>query len=111
MMSKRPVAKACPECGSGAYRSCKPQGSVAFASDQECKACGTRYKPPTPWWAAVVFLAVGLGMLGGGAAAFLLLLSHPAPNPIGLALTACLAVVGGGVIWHGVRAMLWPGQV
>jgi hypothetical protein len=54
-----PVSKACPQCGSREYTRVKPTATIAFASDRVCGQCGTRYSPPTPVWAAIVFMTVG----------------------------------------------------
>ena len=63
-----PVSKVCPSCGGAAYRSVKPAALVAFTNDRVCLECQTRYAPPTPTWAAVVFLVLGLLPLLLGAA-------------------------------------------
>jgi predicted nucleic-acid-binding Zn-ribbon protein len=55
-----PVSPACPKCGAGDYESVKPEAMVAFVSDRVCRACSTRYTPPTPAWARLVFGAIGL---------------------------------------------------
>jgi hypothetical protein len=58
-MSRYPVASHCPNCGSTDFKRIKPEGRVAFTDDRKCTACGTRYTPPTPAWAAVVFILLG----------------------------------------------------
>jgi hypothetical protein len=108
---KRPVALVCPSCGGGEYTGSKPVGWVAFASDRKCAECGTRYSPPTPAWAALVFILFGLAMAAGGLVMVGLLLGAEAPKPIGLAVFSCIAVVGGVAVWHGVRALLRPGKI
>jgi hypothetical protein len=59
-MSVYPISTACPQCGGTRYARRKPDRWVAFVSDRVCKACGTRYTPPTPVWAAALFLLAGL---------------------------------------------------
>ena len=108
---KRPIGKVCPSCGSADFTPCKPEGSVAFTSDHKCQACGTRYRVPTPRWAAGVFVLAGLPMLVIGAGAFILLMNAPDFNPCGLAFFGSLAVMGGVATRHGLRALLRPGRV
>src|SRR5262245_32764724 len=43
-----PVGVVCPHCGEAKFRQVRPQRLVAFGWDRLCKACGTRYAPPTP---------------------------------------------------------------
>ena len=108
---KRPVGEVCPSCGSEGHTRCKPEGSIAFVSDRKCQACGTRYRVPTPRWAAAVFLLAGLPMLAVGGGAFVILASAAAPNPCGMASFGCVAAVGGAATRHGLRAFLRPGRV
>ena len=61
-MSEFPISKVCPQCGSKEYTSRRPETFVAFASDRVCKVCLTRYSPPTPTWAAILFLLSGLAL-------------------------------------------------
>jgi hypothetical protein len=55
-----PISAMCPRCGGTEYARRKPDRLVAYASDRVCRACNTRYTPPTPVWAAVLFLLAGL---------------------------------------------------
>jgi hypothetical protein len=55
-----PAKKGCPNCGATAHRKEKPQSFVAFKYDRLCKQCGTRYTPPTPIWARILFGIVGI---------------------------------------------------
>ena len=63
-----PVSQNCPQCGSAAFKRVKPDAELAFASDRVCKECGTRYTPPTPAWARMVFVGLGLVFLVVGVA-------------------------------------------
>jgi hypothetical protein len=65
-MSKSPVSRICPQCGGKEYTLRKPKHLVAFTADRVCKACLTRYSPPTPPWGGVLFLLAApvLGLLG-----------------------------------------------
>ena len=109
-MPKRPVGKICPSCGSNEYSLCKPEGFVSFAKDRKCKKCETRYKVPTPWWAAIIFVIAGIPMFFGGLAAFGLILLSKNVAPMGLALFACLAAVGAMAVWHGARSIIHYGE-
>jgi len=60
------VSPACPKCGSSDYQAVKSKAMVAYASDRECRVCGTRYTPPTPFWARMVFGVIGLAAMGVG---------------------------------------------
>jgi hypothetical protein len=59
-MNEYPISAACPQCGGTEYARRKPNRQVAFVSDRVCRACSTRYTPPTPVWAAALFLLAGL---------------------------------------------------
>ena len=56
---KPPISKVCPHCGGQTYTRIAPSSSVAFAKDRVCKQCGMRYSPPTPLWAAIIFIVIG----------------------------------------------------
>jgi hypothetical protein len=62
-----PVSRTCPKCGSTAYKSVQPKTMVAFTWDRVCQGCSTRYTPPTPLWARLIFAGFGLAALVGGA--------------------------------------------
>lgn len=116
-MQPRPVSKACPACGEAGFRPVKPSKWIAFSSDRKCTGCATVYTPPTPVWAALVFLLIGLTMLvAGGASAVASLvrptMDPPAPlNPIGVLTSGGVAVVGVLAVIHGARVLLRPGKV
>ena len=63
-----PISTVCPACGSSAHRKVKPTTALAFTDDRICSACSTRYSPPTPLWARVVFGSIGLVLLLCGGA-------------------------------------------
>jgi hypothetical protein len=42
------------------HRKLKPDRLIAFTSDRICDKCGIRYVPPTPRWAAIAFIVIGL---------------------------------------------------
>ena len=61
-MTDFPIRRVCPQCGSKEYTVRRPKEFVAFADDRVCKGCLTRYSPPTPTWAASLFLLSGLAL-------------------------------------------------
>jgi hypothetical protein len=63
-----PAASTCPKCGSWEFKRVKAEGWVTFKDDRKCTACGTRYTPPIPIWAAVVFILLGILMIAFGIA-------------------------------------------
>jgi hypothetical protein len=107
-----PVSRVCPSCGHAEFKARRPERLVAFTWDRVCKACGTRYTPPTPLWAGVVFLAVGLLLFSFGSISIgLRLLSG---NLVGVPAMACegfLAFLGLLAILQGTRSILKPGKV
>lgn len=110
-MEPRPVSKVCPTCGGTEYGSVKPQGFVAFVSDRKCKSCGTKYKLPTPVWAALVFVIAGSILLLAGASSLALILMTQSPNVCAMATSACALAGGGLAAFHGTRALIQPGRV
>src|SRR6516164_4403820 len=75
-VGRYPVATSCPDCGCKEYRRVKVNRPVAFTDDRECVACGARYTPPTPVWAAVIFILLGvlITAVGGTGVVFYLFL-------------------------------------
>lgn len=59
-MVKHPISRKCPTCHGIDFKRVAPEAALAFTDDRVCKSCGTRYTPPTPLWAAVIFLVVGI---------------------------------------------------
>lgn len=106
------VAAVCPACGSPEFRTTPPAGWLAYAPDRLCTACGVRYTPPTPRWAALIF--GGLGGVLVAASGVGLLLRVALGGVLGPAVTVgevLVGVVGVVAIRHGVRALRHPGQV
>ena len=66
-LNQYPVAATCPHCGCKESRRVKVDRLVAFTDDRECTACGVRYTPPTPAWATVVFILLGVLITAVGA--------------------------------------------
>ena len=109
-----PEATVCPNCGGTQYKRRKPYTRVAFVRDRVCTACGTRYTPPTPKWAALAFilagaflpLACGAGTLLGLAIHPVAFLGHNAPALfVVIGIEVILACVGTSAITHGVRRL------
>jgi len=98
------ISKVCPGCGSAKYREVSTVGLV-FAKDRMCVACGCKYRPPTPVWAAIFFILLGsLMILGLGYSAVLRVL-NPEPSSIGLCFEIPLIVLGVGAVIAGIRAL------
>ena len=104
------VATNRPSCGGAAFRRVKPRALIAFASDRVCKACGTRYTPPTPLWAALLFILTGT-LFGGLGVSILLVgayvsaVNHTKLDETPTLFPFGLIVVGALVIVHGVRCL------
>ena len=110
-MANRPVSRVCPECGETEYKRRNSQKTIAFAPDRECKACQAEYTPPTPVWAAWVFVLVGLLVALVGVAVVVMLAVLVVPNPIAFAFWGGLAVLGVLMIRHGLGVLRNPGKV
>jgi hypothetical protein len=104
-----PVSRTCPKCGGAEYRRVAPQRLIAFVSDRVCKSCSTRYTPPTPGWAGVVFILVGLLLAGVGL--FDILVGLARGNPFPPVCSGALGLLGVVVIAHGIRSLMSPGRV
>jgi hypothetical protein len=102
-----PLALNCPSCGHGGYRKVKAKRTVAFVADRVCLACDRRYAPPTPKWAAVVFLVAGLILAILGTGAFLLRLGNWQPSDtVGGCFEVLLAVMGALAVTFGIRQLM-----
>ena len=110
-MANRPVNRVCPECGGVEFKRRKSQKTIAFAPDRECKACQMVYTPPTPVWAAWVFILLGLPLVLVGVAAVVMLAVLVVPNPIAFAFWGGLAVLGVVTMRHGLRVLRNPEKV
>lgn len=102
-MADYPIAKICPKCGGTTYDKKAPGGFMpAFTMDRVCKNCGTRYTPPTPAWAAIVFIVIGAILaLGAGLA---ILVSIQAPKGMPPACEIVLGLAGVACVIYGIKS-------
>jgi rubredoxin len=106
-MENYPVSRVCPKCGSSEYSKRRTQKWIAFTSNRVCKSCSTRYTPPTPAWAGVIFILAGFLLVGIGGISILARL--PTANPLELPAMACegfIGFLGALAIIHGIRSLL-----
>jgi hypothetical protein len=104
-----PISKVCPDCGGSEYRTERPTRWIAFMQDRVCESCGTRYTPPTPRWAGIVFILVGVLLAAFGL--FGVVAGLARGNPAPLACEGLLGVLGLLAIFHGFRTLASPGRV
>lgn len=107
-----PVAQVCPKCSSGNHKRVKPRAWVAFRWDRVCKECQTRYTPPTPTWAALLFLLAGSLLTGVGflGVAFAILRGDPVAIPTAVC-EGFVGAIGCAAVVHGIRSLIKPGEV
>jgi hypothetical protein len=106
------VSEVCPGCGATEHRRVRPKTLIAFTSDRVCLACGVRYSPPTPRWAAVLFVLVGLLLTGFGLISILVQLASGNPlHILGMACEGFLGFLGLLALGQGIRALMFPGKV
>lgn len=101
-MNKYPIAKVCPSCGETSFKRAPVKTGVCFAPDRICKACGTRYTPPTPPWAGTVFVLAGLLLASVG----LYLIFFGNGKGFDTIFGLLPALMGIAAIVHGVRTFL-----
>jgi hypothetical protein len=113
-MTKFLISRKCPKCQGIDFKRVKPERPIAFTDDRECKSCGTRYTPPTPLWASVVFIGIGVLILlvdifGVG-------VCFAQGGDFWFALKTCIFVIltlstGVGCIAYGLRCVRIQGDV
>jgi hypothetical protein len=107
-MNEYPISATCPQCGGTEYARRRPNRLVAFVSDRVCRACNTRYTPPTPVWAAVLFLLAGLTLPFLG-----LVLTSLLVDPFSIAGLICeglIAALGVAAFVGGIRELINSGR-
>jgi hypothetical protein len=107
-----PVSRVCPRCGGVSFRSVRPKGMIAFGWDRVCKGCGTQYTPPTPRWAGIAFVILGLPLTAFGGVSIALRVGSG--NVLGIPAMACegfVAVLGVLAVVRGIRSFISPGKV
>jgi hypothetical protein len=102
-MNEYPISATCPKCGGTEYTRRKPERLVAFVSDRVCRACNTRYTPPTPVWAAILFMLAGLTLPFLGLVLTSLLV-HPF-SIMGLICEGVIAALGVAALVGGIREL------
>jgi hypothetical protein len=108
-MSKYPIASNCPQCGSKDFKRVKVEDRIAFTEDRKCTACGTRYTPPTPAWAAVVFILLGILIAAVGIVfGFAFLIRKDDVRLRDLVYGTILTVFGLSAIIYGIRSLRRP---
>ncbi len=106
--SQLPVAASCPECRCKEFKRVKVTRLVAFTDDRECPACGARYTPPTPVWAAVVFILLGVLITGVGVTGVGVYLFFAESDPVRvlhLRISAVVAGCGVACTVFGIRSL------
>lgn len=93
----------CPTCGNRAFEAVRPAQFVAFRSDRLCTACDTRYSPPTPAWAALLFIVLGLVVVAACSGS--IVIAIVLGSMFALPLNAGLAVLGVLCLRQGVRSL------
>ena len=69
-MASTEYPSTCPKCGSREFEEVESfinpesiRAELGFYYDRKCTACGTRYPPPVPLWAAVVIISLCIPFL------------------------------------------------
>ena len=106
-----PVSKVCPQCGHTEFKTRRPKKAMTFLYDRVCLSCGTRYSPPTPTWAAFVFIIAGLILCGISLLGLVgSMLSPNAGAVLGLVCYGLLGVFGALGLAQGIRSLSTPGK-
>jgi hypothetical protein len=107
-MTDVPISKVCPQCGRNEYTARKSDAFVAFTDDRVCKDCRTRYSPPTPIWACILFMLSGLALPVLGFV-FIGLLFNPF-SILGLACEGGFCIVALVVFVSGISMLINVGR-
>ena len=106
--SRYPISEKCPQCGGSDFTIRQPETYVAFVCDRECKACQTRYTPPTPAWAGMLFILIGLlclAVVGVALVNILIFDSGPFGHFRSGLIGGVCGVIGIACIVHGLRSL------
>ncbi len=106
---KVPVGQTCPSCGGTEFTPTRPTAWVAFAPDRICTTCETRYSLPTPLWAGLLFILIGLPLVGL-CVALLLASASGAFHAARVVPVAVIGVVGALSLVHGCRSLFSVGR-
>ena len=98
------IARVCPNCASSEHRKIKPDTLVAFEYNRICEKCGTLYVPPTPLWASILFVIIGLVFTLG--AAWEMILHFNAAEPGLIFWKGVWLILGISVLLYGIRSRL-----
>lgn len=101
------ICTRCPTCGNRAFEAVRPVQFVAFRNDRRCTACDTRYSPPTPVWAALLFIVLGLTFVVGCTGSIIIAIARG--SVVSLPLNAAFAVLGVLCLRQGVLS--WREEV
>lgn len=110
------ISRSCPRCGAKGFQPVKPDRLIAFTKDRICISCGTRYIPPTPPWAGILFVLLGLFMLGLGILMLILMILGSFGGRYKELLEGVFGVIFGcGIgflaLVHGLRSLFQSGKV
>lgn len=93
----------CPSCGYGEFVRMPAISFVAFSKDYVCRRCVTRFPAPTPRWAAILFIAIGVPMALIGSRILFFSLSDL--DTFAILIGGSIASAGIRIGWFGVTAM------
>lgn len=98
-----PICSRCPNCGRNEYLPIRPARIIAFRSDRECETCGTDYSPPTPLWAAIIFILLGIIFTAGCGISLFLAIADG--SILALPSNALFFALGVLCIRHGIQSL------
>ena len=111
-MSHRLVCSRCPECGYDGFEKVPPKG-LAFGKDRQCDRCGCTYTPVANRGLAIVMVAIG-GVAVAAVAVLIVIVAmrqmatssnQAVVGPCAWVLPAAFGVIGGMLLYGGLKAM------
>lgn len=93
----------CPSCRYREFVRMPATSFVAFSKDYVCRRCVTRFPAPTPLWAAIVFMTVGVSAALIGL--LICYFSVPDLDTLVVLVGGSIASVGIRIAWFGIKAM------